>query len=437
MKSLTKADLPDLKDEINDLHRKGIEAAKWTLKYFADCGHRLAAVREILPRGEFTPWLLENFDGGRSTAYRYMKLAANVSHVKQTGSMREAFRLLGEYDQTPQEKAESTPERPPDETRTESRREASGGSPPFDYYCELCEGEYMASTPWCPYCGDKSAQHQVNISQAPPVPLSKQDEVSDETKELSSPQTTAPDSSTPPPDASAWGAARLGSTRGERTGTQTFGTSPADQNQKVQRSEQPEVGGQAKRRSDVRPDDAIKVEDDPTGTPRRSAFDIELAFVNRTISFLEVLYTTTKDNTIKEYIVGLRRAVDTLRRYSPTQVDVPLPDWIDCDLWDKWMILRGKKGKAITATGALLVIDKLAKYRADGQDVDEIIRQSLREGWQGFFPVKDEKAAPAGGAFKSFKEQQQERERESDFLTSTQEYITEEEYLARFNGQAP
>ena len=149
------------------------------------------------------------------------------------------------------------------------------------------------------------------------------------------------------------------------------------------------VGGEQARIK--RPDDAPRIVDEPKGSPRRSAFDIELAHLNRTIEYLKLISIDTLNiTTLNKYIVGLRRAADCLAQYSPTQVDIPLPEWIDCELWDYFMILRGKKNKSLTAKGALLLLEKLDGFRAEGQDPDEVLKQTIREGWQGVFSLKEE-----------------------------------------------
>lgn len=105
MPNLTKSELTDLRDQINAFHQKGIEAAKWGIVYFINAGEGLRAVREALPPRTFKPWLDENFEGGKSTAYKYMKLAEEKDRIKALSvhrggrieSMRKAFAVLGAY----------------------------------------------------------------------------------------------------------------------------------------------------------------------------------------------------------------------------------------------------------------------------------------------------------------------------------------------------
>ena len=66
------------------------------------------------------------------------------------------------------------------------------------------------------------------------------------------------------------------------------------------------------------------------------------------------------------------------------------PDWLDQDLFNEFIAMRKQKGKRfeLTEAGIRIGIKKLSRLRDDGEDVDEVIEQSIFEKWQGFFPVK-------------------------------------------------
>jgi len=154
----------------------------------------------------------------------------------------------------------------------------------------------------------------------------------------------------------------------------------------------PLVSGAAHRRAS-RPTDASEPRHkEPAGAPRDSPFDIELNFIVHTIEYLEVLLTDTNEENkerLKKIIVGLTRALDTLRRYSPTQINIALPAWVDPERWDQFVVLRGAKGKPVTASGARLMLDRLRGFRDGGHDPNEILDQTVREGWQGVFPIRE------------------------------------------------
>ena len=73
-----------------------------------------------------------------------------------------------------------------------------------------------------------------------------------------------------------------------------------------------------------------------------------------------------------------------------------LPDWIDPELWDTWVEMRKLKGKRapLTERAKKLLILKLAKLRAQGHPVNEIIAESAMNGWSGFFPMAKREFSP-------------------------------------------
>ena len=150
----------------------------------------------------------------------------------------------------------------------------------------------------------------------------------------------------------------------------------------------------ARKNKSPRPDDAPRPSRVTESTPRRSAFDNEIDALNHTIDYLDFFVSVTEDNplltrreVLKKEIARLQRAADTLAQYSPTQVLVDLPGWLDAGIWDQFVMLRGKN---LTAHGARLIIARLDGYRQQGHDANACIEQSIERGWAGIFPVKPE-----------------------------------------------
>ena len=50
--------------------------------------------------------------------------------------------------------------------------------------------------------------------------------------------------------------------------------------------------------------------------------------------------------------------------------------------------MRKRLRKPLTDRATRLTIGKLEKFRAEGQDVAEILDQSVQRGWTGVFPLK-------------------------------------------------
>lgn len=76
-----------------------------------------------------------------------------------------------------------------------------------------------------------------------------------------------------------------------------------------------------------------------------------------------------------------------------------LPDWVPADPWTEFVEMRRAKGKRapFTVAAAKGIVDDLAKLRDDGHDLACVLRQSVKSGWSGVFPIKgDARPASAG-----------------------------------------
>jgi hypothetical protein len=65
-----------------------------------------------------------------------------------------------------------------------------------------------------------------------------------------------------------------------------------------------------------------------------------------------------------------------------------VPDWIPSDTWSAFIEMRKKIKKPPTNYALKLIIDKLVKFRANGQDVKQILEKSITSGWQDVFEIK-------------------------------------------------
>lgn len=72
-----------------------------------------------------------------------------------------------------------------------------------------------------------------------------------------------------------------------------------------------------------------------------------------------------------------------------------LPDWLPRPEWEGFIAMRKKIKKAPTDRAIELLIMKLEKLRADGEDVGAVLDQSTMGNYQGLFPVRqDQRQAP-------------------------------------------
>lgn len=68
-----------------------------------------------------------------------------------------------------------------------------------------------------------------------------------------------------------------------------------------------------------------------------------------------------------------------------------LPDWLNVDQWNEYKAMRKSIKKPLTPHAEKLAIKKLEKFKDEGQDIEEIINNSIFNSWQGLFPVKENK----------------------------------------------
>lgn len=67
---------------------------------------------------------------------------------------------------------------------------------------------------------------------------------------------------------------------------------------------------------------------------------------------------------------------------------IALPDWMPLDAWNGFLEMRKASGKKPTARAVELLIAKLDRLRADGNDPGAVLDQSTERNWQGLFEVK-------------------------------------------------
>jgi len=65
-----------------------------------------------------------------------------------------------------------------------------------------------------------------------------------------------------------------------------------------------------------------------------------------------------------------------------------LPDFIDKELWDAFLEMRRKIKKPVFEKARELWIKDLEKLKATGDDPNEVLRRSIKNNWQGLFPLK-------------------------------------------------
>ena len=67
---------------------------------------------------------------------------------------------------------------------------------------------------------------------------------------------------------------------------------------------------------------------------------------------------------------------------------VSLPDFIDPNLWQEYLAYKKERREKLSTKGIEMKFSEWAKWASDGIDVNECIREAMRNEWQGVFPPK-------------------------------------------------
>lgn len=97
----------------------------------------------------------------------------------------------------------------------------------------------------------------------------------------------------------------------------------------------------------------------------------------------------TKDKHTKDNKDNINNPPKSPRAVSFDASAVQLPDWLSAEIWSSWVAYRRDLKKPIksqqTVTQAINMLDRC---RLNGYSPDEIINQSIANGWQGLFEPK-------------------------------------------------
>jgi len=80
---------------------------------------------------------------------------------------------------------------------------------------------------------------------------------------------------------------------------------------------------------------------------------------------------------------------DTKHKDKVAAAPVVLPDWIPLETWEAYLAMRKKIKKPPTDYAMKLIVDKLEKFKANGQDVKKVLEKSITAGWQDVFEIHD------------------------------------------------
>ncbi|MEN6734344.1 replication protein [Klebsiella pneumoniae] len=97
----------------------------------------------------------------------------------------------------------------------------------------------------------------------------------------------------------------------------------------------------------------------------------------------------TKDKHTKDNKDNINNPPKSPRAVSFDASAVQLPDWLSAEIWSSWVAYRRDLKKPIKSQQTVAqAINLLDRCRQNGYSPDEIINQSIANGWQGLFEPK-------------------------------------------------
>jgi DNA-directed RNA polymerase subunit M/transcription elongation factor TFIIS len=132
-------------------------------------GEHLLEVKDMLPHGEFLPWIKEEFGWKRTTAHRFMRVAQSFkcSTVKHLDADDRAVYKLA-APSTPERAREEAVQRSREgehishsdaESLIESYKDESGDGPQAGFTCPECGTQYNDELDACPSCEPEDPDH--------------------------------------------------------------------------------------------------------------------------------------------------------------------------------------------------------------------------------------------------------------------------------------
>ncbi|MFG6473101.1 replication protein [Klebsiella variicola] len=97
----------------------------------------------------------------------------------------------------------------------------------------------------------------------------------------------------------------------------------------------------------------------------------------------------TKDKHTKDNKDNINNPPKSPRAVSFDASAVQLPDWLSAEIWSSWVAYRRDLKKPIKSQQTVTqAIKLLGRCRLNGYSPEEIINQSIANGWQGLFEPK-------------------------------------------------
>jgi len=100
----------------------------------------------------------------------------------------------------------------------------------------------------------------------------------------------------------------------------------------------------------------------------------ETELINQETELIPPINTQTKLNNTK---------------LNNTKLKITVPAYLDEALWNDFIDMRKKIKRPATDRAKELLIKDIEKLKTAGDDPNDVLRQSIKNCWQGLFPLKD------------------------------------------------
>lgn len=82
----------------------------------------------------------------------------------------------------------------------------------------------------------------------------------------------------------------------------------------------------------------------------------------------------------------VRKRKEVKKKIEKKELEVlEVPPWIDQETWNDFLRMRIEMKKPLSAVAAKLIINDLNKWRGEGDDANECLRESIKNNWRGVF----------------------------------------------------
>jgi hypothetical protein len=102
---------------------------------------------------------------------------------------------------------------------------------------------------------------------------------------------------------------------------------------------------------------------------------------------------STPENPVSTVETPISSPESTQSKVKETKVNKTIsppviPDWIDPATWEAYLEIRKKKRAPSTPHALTLIVKELASLKAEGNEPNDVLNQSVMRGWTGVFSLK-------------------------------------------------